>query len=167
MPVWIVSGVAASGKSSLARALAGHLGLPCLDADAFHPPANLEKMRSGRPLDEADREVWLAGLEAALRDRRGTDLVLAFPGLRRSHRERVAAAAGDARFIRLDIDLATAEARLRARGGHFPAALAASQFQALEPDPGLAVLDGRQPPAALLEAALAWVRSGPEKDGPH
>ena len=67
MALIVICGVAASGKTSLALALAGAEGWLCLDADAFHPPANLAKMRAGRPLDEADREPWLAAIEAALR----------------------------------------------------------------------------------------------------
>lgn len=37
-------------------------GCAFLDADDFHPPASVEKMRSGLPLTDADRAPWLAAL---------------------------------------------------------------------------------------------------------
>lgn len=158
MPVWIICGVAGSGKSSLAQALAPRLGALCLDADDFHPPANIEKMRSQRPLNEADREAWLAGLEAALRERAGQPVVLAFPGLKAAHRRRLREAADGPRFAFLEVDLDTAQQRLRRRGGFFPPALAASQFEALERDAEATVLDGCLNPAELLYQAVAWAK---------
>jgi len=55
----IVMGVSGSGKSTLGAALASALGLPFTDADALHPKANIEKMRTGTPLTDADRQPWL------------------------------------------------------------------------------------------------------------
>lgn len=156
MALIVISGVAASGKSSLARALAQALGWPCLDADSFHPPANIGKMRAGQPLDETDREPWLAAIEAALRALHGGDAVLAFPGLKAAHRARIRAAAGTARFARLDVSLGTVRARLQKRGGFFPPTLAESQFAALEEDDAIAHFDGEAPPEALLSAVLDW-----------
>ena len=46
----IVMGVAGSGKTTIARALSDHIGWDFKDGDAFHPPSNVEKMRSGQPL---------------------------------------------------------------------------------------------------------------------
>lgn len=161
MPTWIISGVSGAGKSELAQALARRLNAAYLDADSFHPPANIEKMQAQRPLDEADREVWLQGIETALRAHAGEPLVLAFPGLKLAHRRRVQAAAADARFAFLEVDLATAQLRLRRRGGFFPPALAASQFEALERDSEAFVLDGCLDPAELLYQALAWAKARP------
>lgn len=160
MPTWIISGVSGSGKSSLARALAPHLGAEYLDADDFHPPANIAKMRSGRPLDETDREAWLLSLETELRVRAGKPIVLAFPGLNASHRERMRRTSDAVCFAFLDVDLATAQARLQQRGGFFPPALAASQFEALEKDTAAYPMDGRLPLSTLTAEALAWAQPG-------
>jgi 6-phosphogluconate dehydrogenase len=160
MPLWIISGVSGSGKSSLARLLSQRLQAPCLDADDYHPPANIAKMRAGQPLDEADREAWLAGLAKAVAALEGREAVLAFPGLKAAHRDQLRQAAGDARFAFLEVGQALAQDRLRQRGGFFPPELAASQFAALEADPGAYPLDGAQSLDALLEQALAWAQPG-------
>jgi carbohydrate kinase (thermoresistant glucokinase family) len=39
-----------------------------LDADDVHSPANVEKMRAGTPLIDADRWPWLDAFAALLRD---------------------------------------------------------------------------------------------------
>ena len=48
-----------SGKSTVALELHRVLGWPFQEGDDLHPPSNVEKMRSGRPLDDADRMPWL------------------------------------------------------------------------------------------------------------
>lgn len=56
----IVMGVAGTGKTTLAQALSRTLQLPYIEGDELHPPANIDKMSSGQPLTDADREPWLA-----------------------------------------------------------------------------------------------------------
>ena len=60
-----VCGVCGAGKTSVGQALAGILGASFLDADDFHPPANLDKLRRSVPLDDADREPWLESVADA------------------------------------------------------------------------------------------------------
>jgi gluconokinase len=55
----IVAGVSGSGKTTVGSMLAGRLGWRFADADAFHPAANIAKMRAGLPLTDADRRPWL------------------------------------------------------------------------------------------------------------
>ena len=43
----VVMGVAGSGKTTIGRELAAALGAGFIDADEFHTPASVEKMRSG------------------------------------------------------------------------------------------------------------------------
>ena len=59
---FIVMGVSGSGKTSVGKSLAEHLGWDFYDADDFHPPANVEKMANGIPLDDSDRVPWLSSL---------------------------------------------------------------------------------------------------------
>ena len=55
----ILMGVSGCGKTAVGEILARDLGWPWFDADDYHPPANVEKMRSGHPLTDADRWPWL------------------------------------------------------------------------------------------------------------
>lgn len=70
MPAWatvtsaVVMGVAGSGKSTVARRVAERFGWEYAEGDDFHPPANVDKMRAGHPLDDTDRWPWLAALGA-------------------------------------------------------------------------------------------------------
>jgi gluconokinase len=59
---FIVMGVSGSGKTSVGKALAEHLGWDFYDADNFHPPENVSKMAKGIPLNDSDRVPWLASL---------------------------------------------------------------------------------------------------------
>lgn len=57
--VLVLMGVSGSGKSTVAEELHCLLGWPFQEGDDLHPPANVEKMRSGQPLDDRDRRPWL------------------------------------------------------------------------------------------------------------
>ena len=133
----VVMGVSGAGKTRLGHALADALGWDFADADDYHPPANVAKMRAGQALDDADRAPWLAALRAEIDRRRalGRPLVLACSALKESYRETLRAAAPlRARFVHLDGPAELIAARLSTRSGHYmPPALLGSQLAALEP----------------------------------
>ena len=58
----IVMGVVGAGKTTIGALLAQQLGWKFADADDFHPASNIEKIRNGIPLSDADRGPWLDGL---------------------------------------------------------------------------------------------------------
>ena len=62
----LVMGVSGCGKSTIGQLLADRLGFPFLDADEFHPPANVAKMAAGTPLTDDDRRPWLELLNGKL-----------------------------------------------------------------------------------------------------
>jgi gluconokinase len=64
----IIMGVSGCGKSTVGKLLAPRLGATFFDADDFHPPANVEKMRNGPPLTDEDRAGWLDRLRALIAD---------------------------------------------------------------------------------------------------
>jgi gluconokinase len=51
----VVMGVSGSGKSTVSALLAVALGCRFQEGDDLHPRENVEKMRSGAPLTDADR----------------------------------------------------------------------------------------------------------------
>ncbi|KAL2828898.1 carbohydrate kinase [Aspergillus cavernicola] len=63
--IWVVTGPAGSGKSTVGKYLQLQLGVPFLEGDDYHPPANKQKMSAGTPLTDADRWDWLIALRSA------------------------------------------------------------------------------------------------------
>ncbi len=135
--VIVLIGVSGSGKSTVAERLAPALGATFLEGDAYHPSANVAKMRSGVPLSDEDRWPWLDTLGHAIAEHvaQGRSVVVACSALRRAYRDRLAKAARrDLIFIHLTMDPAMLRARMRARHHHFmPPALLDSQLATLEP----------------------------------
>jgi gluconokinase len=130
-------GVAGAGKTAVGRAVADSLGWTFLDADDFHPAANVAKMRAGVPLTDDDRAPWLAALRDLLERSLAADecVVLACSALKAAYREALIPSRGaDAMIVVfLDVAPAVARERLAARRGHYmPALLVESQFAALE-----------------------------------
>jgi len=136
--VIVVMGVSGSGKTTVAEALARRLGSDFAEGDAFHPEANVAKMRAGIPLDDLDREPWLDAIAAWIAQVRdsGKRCVVACSALKRAYRRRLAAGHDDVRFVYLQGDYDLVAGRLARRRGHYmPLALLRSQFDALE-EPG-------------------------------
>jgi gluconokinase len=137
--VLIVMGVSGSGKSTVGMIVADRLGWPFRDGDGFHPPENVEKMRSGTPLTDEDRWPWLKAIAAWIDGRRqsGTHGVIACSALKRSYRDVLRDGHDDVRFVFLDGPRELLASRLADRKGHYmPASLLDSQLATLE-RPGL------------------------------
>ena len=128
-------GVAGSGKTTLARALAEHYGHAFLDADDFHAADAKAQMQAGVPLTDVQREPWVEALAHELRRyaQRGESSVLAFSGLRAAHRQVLRDSGVPTRFVFLHAPRDVIAARLARREGHFmPAELLENQFDALQ-----------------------------------
>jgi gluconokinase len=157
--VIVLMGVSGSGKTSVGTLLAERLGCGFDDADSFHPPANVEKMRAGTPLTDEDRWPWLHALRAAIEtwNAEGRDHVLACSALKQSYRD-VLSPAGDVTFIYLKGSPEVIRSRLNARSGHyFNPSLLASQLSSLEEPADAFVIDIDQTPAAIAEIIAARV----------
>lgn len=137
-PRVVVMGPSGAGKSVIGTALAERLaqGFPRLDfvdGDDLHPRANVDKMRAGIPLQDADREPWLGLIGAALAEAEG-GRVVACSALRRAYRDVIRAACPDAAFVELVVPRAELGERVGRRPNHFmPSTLLDSQLGALEP----------------------------------
>jgi carbohydrate kinase (thermoresistant glucokinase family) len=134
----VLMGVAGAGKTTVGERLAESLGWRFVDADAFHPPENVARMRRGEGLTDAHRWPWLAALRAHLRESlaRGDHVVLACSALRRAYREALVPPelAADVRLVYLRVPRDELSRRLLARTDHFaPPELLDSQLATLEP----------------------------------
>ena len=131
----VLFGVSGSGKTTIGKLLSEILGWPLLDADVYHPAANVEKMRNGVALTDADRWPWLDRLNALLREQQaaGRSAILACSALKQAYRDRLADGLGNLIWIHLKGDFELIEGRLNARRGHYmPPSLLRSQFATLE-----------------------------------
>ena len=160
----VLMGVAGSGKTTLGEQLARRLGWTFIDADDHHPPANVAKMASGRPLDDDDRGPWLDRLNELLRG--AQNAVLACSALKERYRVRLAAGVRDTRFVFLKGTEALIGARLAARRHRYmPASLLRSQFEALEAPADAIEVDVAADAEACLDQIIRSL-DPPEAGGP-
>ena len=126
-------GVSGCGKTTVGAALARRLCVPFADADDFHPPANIDKMSRGEPLDDRDREPWLDAIGRWLGER-PDGAVASCSALKRAYRDRLREQARGLTFLHLAGDPGLLARRQAGRPDHFmPASLLDSQLAALEP----------------------------------
>ena len=160
--VLVVMGVSGAGKSTVAELLRDRLGWPFQEGDELHPRANVEKMRAGQALTDADRKPWLealAGWIAARRDK-GEGGVVTCSALKRQYRDVLGMGRHDVRFVFLRVDRAELDRRVKERSHRYmPASLLESQLATLEePGPGehvLVVAPHRSPEASVADILAA------------
>jgi gluconokinase len=164
--ILIVAGVAGSGKTTVGALLAGQLGWRFADADTFHPPSNVEKMRAGTPLTDADRKPWLRAVTGWIDDNIATkqSAVITCSALKRSYRHLLLDDRPAATMAFLEVDPDILVYRLSARSGHFfPEKLLQSQLDTLEepspadePNVHVIAADGDATETAALVIAVLW-----------
>jgi gluconokinase len=143
----ILMGVAGSGKTAVGKGIAARLNWLFLDADDFHPAANIEKMKHGIPLNDQDRIPWLRALRDELRRllAEGRSVILACSALKESYRKLLSDDVAPMSFVLLDVDQETIRERLQHRSAHFfPKELMNSQFAALEKPKDAIIIDARK-----------------------
>ena len=158
--VIIIFGVSGAGKTTIGKLLARDLRWRFIEADDFHPAANIEKMRSGHPLTDNDRWPWLEQLRQQIERSLSTreNAVLACSALKRAYRDRLHVS-DEIKFVFLRGDHALVEKQLRSRHGHFMnAALLQSQFHDLEEpesDENVQTVDLGRKPQELVDEIKA------------
>jgi len=156
----IVFGVSGAGKTTIGKLLAEQFGWRFYEADDFHPSANIEKMRNGRPLTDEDRSPWLERLREQITRSLAAkeNAVLACSALKRAYRERLRVS-DDVKFVFLRGNYALIERQLGRRRGHFMnPALLQSQFADLEKpesDEDAITIELGQSPEELVEQIKA------------
>lgn len=146
-------GVAGSGKSTVGSLLAASLHWDFLEADAFHPPANIEKMSRGIPLTDADRSPWLHALrdEICRHLAEERNAVLACSALKAQYRRLLTPDPERVRLVYLKGPFSLFQERLARRRHHFmPASLLKSQFDTLEEPSDALTVDAAKAPDELV-----------------
>ena len=136
--VLVVMGVSGSGKSTIALELQRVLGWPLQEGDDLHPPANVEKMRSGRPLDDADRLPWLQAVARWIDDRleAGEPGIITCSNLKRAYRKITIGKRKGVCLVYLKGNEQLIHDRIvQRRHRYMPPTLLRSQFETLE-EPG-------------------------------
>ncbi|MEJ6683569.1 MAG: gluconokinase [SAR86 cluster bacterium] len=153
----VVYGVSGSGKTTVGRLLAEQLDWVFLDADDFHPAANIDKLRSGTPLTDADRWPWLSvlaqkivGLQA-----QGRSAVLACSALKRTYRTELGINESTVRSVLLSGSLEVIQARLGQRQHAFMAtSLLQSQLATLQPSSDSLIVDIAELPEKICQQII-------------
>jgi gluconokinase len=146
----VLMGVSGSGKTTVGKELARQLSWTFVDADDFHPAANIAKMHRGEPLTDKDRWPWLEAIRQRLllAAHRGESVVLACSALKHAYQEYLKHE-DPARiyYVYLQGSEELIGQRLAARKGHFmDPHLLHSQFETLEPPEHAVAVDIAPPP---------------------
>ncbi len=159
-------GVSGSGKTTVATILAARLGWVLEEGDALHSRSNIEKMRAGSPLTDADRQDWLLRVADWVDERLDDQQngVITCSALKRSYRNLINRRGSGVEFVFLAGAKTTIAQRLATRHGHFmPPTLLDSQFAALEepePDEPAIRVDVGGSPEVIAQRILNELRLG-------
>lgn len=153
-------GVSGSGKSTIGKLLSERLNIPFYDSDRFHPPANIEKMSAGIPLNDHDRQPWLQAIhDFVVQELPTASLIIATSALKQSYRDLLN---GDldrnqVQWIFLHGAFDLLYERIANRKGHFmPESLLQSQFDTLEiPQHDTIAIDVDQTPEQIVNEIIS------------
>ncbi|CAL2061285.1 decarboxylating NADP(+)-dependent phosphogluconate dehydrogenase [Tenacibaculum sp. 190524A05c] len=144
----VVMGVSGCGKSTIGNSLSQKMKIPFIDADDFHPKANIEKMSQGEALTDKDRLPWLQALNAELKTKGESDgAILACSALKEEYRKILSDNITTIQWVFLEGGFDLIKNRIEARSNHFmDATLLQSQFDTLEiPNYGMKVSCEKSP----------------------
>lgn len=158
--VLVVMGVSGTGKTTVGKLLSEQLGYPFFDGDDFHPEENINKMASGKPLNDDDRKGWLLKLNQLALKQHDVGAVIACSALKKAYRSLLRAGMGsDMQFIYLNGSFDLVKSRLENRKDHFmPIALLKTQFEALEPPSKAIAVSIAQQPDKIVQEVLKQLK---------
>jgi len=160
--IFILMGVAATGKTTLGKALAEATNGSFIDGDDFHPESNRQKMTDGKPLTDSDRREWLETLADFIAGQAANPkpTFIACSALKESYRAILRSKYPHLKFIFLAADPDLLRQRITERyqsGEHFmPPSLLDSQLDTLEPPEEALKLDVSKPVSELVTIFLEW-----------
>jgi gluconokinase len=157
----LVMGVSGSGKSTIGKLLAESLHWEFSDADSFHSPENIEKMRHGIPLNDLDRIPWLQAMQQAIKQwlEEKKNVVLACSALKVIYRQYLVLDEEHVKMVYLKGSFELIQQRLLARTQHFMSLeLLKSQFDILEEPTDAIVVSVSDSPEAIVQQVKASLR---------
>lgn len=164
-PVLVVMGVSGCGKTTVGATLAKRLGWNYQEGDAFHPPANVAKLRAGHPLHDEDREPWLAAIAEWIDAHRVQNRpgIVGCSALRRTYRDFLRAGRPQVWFVYLRVPHAELQRRVATRHHEYmPASLLDSQLRTLEEptaeEPRTLTIDAVGTISSTVDAILRCLR---------
>ena len=156
---FLIMGVAASGKTTIAEKLAEKINGFLIEGDDYHTKENIDKMSSGVALNDNDRYEWLLKIKNEILKRNNNqNLVVTCSALKEKYRTLL----GPQNFnlVYLKVSKKTALQRIRSRQGHFmPDSLVDSQFAILEEPPNSIVLDESLNTNEIVEKLVSIYKS--------
>ena len=101
--IYVMMGVAGSGKTVVGARIAHSLGVEFVDGDDYHSADNVARMAAGIPLTDDDRAEWLRTIAGRLRESKsgGEGLVMACSALKRAYRDTLRQADPDLQLVYL------------------------------------------------------------------
>lgn len=159
-PVVVVMGVSGCGKSTVGQLLANALAAPYIEGDDLHSQENVERMRAGTPLNDAQRRDWLQSLAAHLATayEQGQPLVVSCSALKRVYRDLLRSGAPELHLVHLHGSREVLAARSAQREGHYmPLSLLDSQIATLEApgeDENVLTFDVTQAPQEIVQQTV-------------
>lgn len=159
----VVMGVAGTGKSTIGQLLSEKTQIPFYDADDFHPASNVQKMASGQPLDDDDRQPWLEALADNIQKwKKDKGAILACSALKEKYRTILSNNKQEAiRWVHLTGTSELIASRMEKRSDHFmPSALLKSQFDTLETPANAITIDIGNKPSAMVDEIIEKLENG-------
>jgi len=149
----LLMGVSGAGKTTIGKLLAASLNWEFSDADNFHTATNIEKMRLGIPLNDADRKLWLEDLQTAIKNwlQENKNVVLACSALKTTYRQMLMIDSC-IQLVYLKGSFDVIENRIKARQNHFMTEkLLKSQFHDLEEPDNCICVDVSELPEMIVK----------------
>jgi carbohydrate kinase (thermoresistant glucokinase family) len=160
-------GVSGSGKTTVGEKLSERINIPFFDGDDFHTDVNKEKMRTGHPLTDEDREGWLTRLnDLAKEQMKKKGAIIGCSALKQKYRKILSRDITSHLFwVFLKGSYELIKKRMEERKGHYmKASMLSSQFKTLEPPTHAITIDISKTPDEIVDEIIEKINKTTSKN---